>query len=348
MISRSLIEQTKCRWREFKREPSAFFWVIFMPLIWMIGLGFAFSHPRPEKYGIGWQSPTTPAPFAQKVEERLKADPQINFKTGTPDDLVRMFQRGEVSVIVDVASSQTSYRFDQANPEAVRAQKHVDALVQETAGRVNPVATAQEPLKAQGGRYVDFLIPGLLGLSIMSSSLFGVGMTLVANRRDNLLKRYLVTPMRPWEYMTSQILGRLIVLTVEFSAIALAGFLIFRFHVYGSFGSYIALAFLGAAAFTAIALLCASRTRSLPTVSGLMNMIMIPSMMLSGVFFSKNNLPDWLQAGVNLLPLTALNDALRKVALEGLPLVACGHEMAVLGVYLVVGTLLSMKLFRWY
>lgn len=348
MISRSLVEQIKCRWREFRREPSAFFWVIFMPIVWMLALGFAFSEPKPEIYGIGWPQEQSASEFGNQVHEALMKSAQIKLREADTQELINHVKRGEISLIVSSESGKASYWLDAANPEARRARDYVDNLIQKAGGRTDPITTSEFPMQSQGGRYVDFLIPGLLGLSIMTSSLFGIAMTIVANRRENLLKRYMATPMRPWEYVVSHSIGRMIILTAEFLAVMVTGVLIFKFQVFGHWGSYILLTILGAAAFTAIAILCASRTKSIPMVSGITNLISLPMMMLSGVFFSKNNFPDWLQQGVAYLPLTALNDALRKIALEGQSLTQVSQEMLVLGGYFVVGSVLSLKLFKWY
>ncbi len=347
----SLKEQIKCRWREFRREPSAFFWVIFMPILWMVVLGFAFSKPRPETYGIGWVPPAhvEGASLSARVEERLRGDPQLKIKRGSADELGIRMKRGEIALILRVpAEGSFVYELDASNPEAQRAKAYVDDIVQSAGGRQDPVPAQIEAVTRDGGRYVDFLIPGLLGLSIMSSSLFGVGMTLVSNRKENLLKRYLATPMPPHEFILSHIVGRLIILAAEFTAVMVAGFLIFRFQIYGSWLSYAFLAILGAGAFTGIALLCAARTRSIAMISGLTNLVSLPMMMLSGVFFSKNNFPDWLIQLTNFLPLTALNDGLRKIALEGLPLSALGFELAVLGFYLIACSVAAQRLFKWY
>jgi len=137
-------------------------------------------------------------------------------------------------------------------------------------------------------------------------------------------------------------------LAVEFASVMIAGILIFRFEVQGMWLEYILFAVLGAASFTAIALLCASRTRSIPMVSGLTNLISIPMMMLSGVFFSKTNLPSWMQSAVEFLPLTALNDGLRKIALEGQGLANLTTECTVLLGYLIVAGVTSRIVFRWY
>lgn len=349
MFSPSMIEQIKCRWREFRREPSAFFWVMFMPVVWMLALGFAFSKPHPETYGVGWLKPSVETSWTLIIHDSLSQDPQLKLREGEKSELETQMKRGEISLIVSTAADQNMlYTLDPANPEAVRAKGHVDDRVQRVSGRQDTVRTAEDTVKAEGGRYVDFLIPGLLGLSIMTSSLFGVGMTIVSNRKENLLKRYLATPLRAYEYIVSHVFGRMIVLFAEFFAVMFVGFLIFRFKVYGNFLAYFFLAVLGAGAFTSIALLCASRTKSIPMISGLTNIISLPMMMLSGVFFSKNNFPDWLRQATEFLPLTALNDALRKIALEGLSIQSLGFEISVLCVYLVLPAILTHRLFRWY
>ncbi len=349
MLSRSLWQQIKCRWREFRREPSAFFWVMFMPILWMVVLGFAFSKPRPESYGIGWLAPAVSSELSEKTHEALTRNPQIKLREADLGELETRIKRGEISMILQFdAQNKAVYRLDQNNPEAVRARNFVNDLVQNQGGRVDPVPQESANIQAEGGRYVDFLIPGLLGLSIMTSSLFGVGMTIVSNRKENLLKRYLATPMRSYEFIVSHIFGRLIILAAEFSAVMIAGYLIFHFRLYGNFFHYVVFAILGAAAFTSLALLCASRTRSVPMISGLTNLISLPMMMLSGVFFSKNNFPDWLREATAYLPLTALNDGLRKIALEGLSILELGPEIAVLGFYTVICAVIAQRLFKWF
>ncbi len=349
MLSPSLWQQIKCRWREFRREPSAFFWVMFMPILWMLVLGFAFSNPHPESYGVGWLQAEAPSALSDSVLKNLTNNPQIKLSQDSLTELETRIKRGEIAIILQFNAEQKAvYRLDQSNPEASRAKQFVDDLIQRQAGRVDPVLSQSANIQAEGGRYVDFLIPGLLGLSIMTSSLFGVGMTIVSNRKENLLKRYLATPMRAYEYIVSHMVGRLIILAAEFSAVMAAGWLIFHFRLYGNFFHFLLFSIFGASAFTALALLCAARTRSIPMISGLTNLISLPMMMLSGVFFSKNNFPDWLREAAAYLPLSALNDGLRKIALEGLPIQALGSEMTILGLYTVVAAFIAQRLFKWY
>ncbi len=349
MFSKSLKEQIKVRWREFRREPSAFFWVMFMPAVWMVALGFAFSKPHPETYGVGWLPPASGTEWTELLNATLKQDQQLHVVASDQQSLETKMLRGEISLIVRPGENKSLvYKFDQANPEAVRAKKHVDDLLQRASGRQDIITSSTESMSAEGGRYVDFLIPGILGLTIMTTSLHGIGMTIVSNRKENLLKRYLVTPLRAYEYIISHLIGRMVILAIEFAVVMLTGALIFRFKVYGSYFDFAIFTILGAAAFTSIALLCAARTKSTPMISGLTDLISLPMMMLSGVFFSKNNFPDWLKEVTTFLPLTAVNDGLRKIALEGLPLSHLGFELGVLLVFILVPGILSTRLFKWY
>ena len=344
MISASLWEMIKCRWREFLREPSAFFWVVFMPVLWMIVLGLAFNNPKPDLHGIGILAEQDD----EKIFEILKKHEQVKLRVGTESDLKIWLQRGEIVLTAASLEKRIVYSFDPSNPEAKRAKYFIDTILQEEAGRKNPVLTSDNPITRLGGRYIDFLIPGLIGLSIMSSSLFGTGMTIVSNRRENLLKRYLATPMRKIEFLFSHVVGRLIVLVTEFSAILIAGALIFDFSVFGTLPELFIICVLGASAFTGIALVCGSRIKNVPMMAGIVNLISIPLMMLSGVFFSKSNFPDGMIQFINYLPLTALNDALRKVALEGQHLTDLTFELTVMAVFTVVSLITSKVLFRWY
>lgn len=348
MLSKSFIEQVKFRWREFRREPSAFYWVVFMPIVWMLALGFAFSEPKPEIYGVGWPADVNKSELASKIEASLEQNEYIHLYKTVKENLSTFNQRGYTSINLLVKEDTLNYSYDKTNPTAQRAKLFVNDAIERSMGRRDVLLTQNSYIKANGLRYVDFLIPGLLGLSIMTSSLFGVGMTIVSNRKENLLKRYLATPMKPYEYITSHIIGRYITLIAEFISVMLTGYLVFKFNVAGSLLSFTLIAMLGAASFTAIALLCSSRTRSIPVVAGFTNLITLASMMLSGVFFSVNNLPTWLANISSFLPLTALNNSLRKIALEGLSISDLGFEMSVMAVYLIVSTLITVKVFKWY
>jgi ABC transporter DrrB family efflux protein len=310
------------------------FWVVTMPILWITVLGFAFSNPRAERYGVGIDAKHQ----NEEVFKPLVGDPQLETRFLPSFQIETLFRRGEIVLEIDITEEgKLEYILDQANPESVRAEQYVDQKLQIAAGRVNPVPTIKSGRKVTGGRYVDFLVPGILALSIMTSSLFGVGMTIVSNRRENLLKRYLATPMKPSSYIVSHIFGRFIVLFFEFLTIVFYSGFIFDFKVHGAMLDFVLFSALGAACFTAITLLCASRTKSMPFIAGLLNLVSIPMMLLSGVFFSKTNFPEAMRQVVDFLPLTALVDGLRKIALEGQSIFSGGLmlEMLILLFYSV-------------
>jgi ABC-type multidrug transport system permease subunit len=346
----ALLELTKGRCREFIREPSAFFFVILMPVVWMVILGFAFSRSRPEVYGVGWPDAgaTARPPVAAKVLETLRASEHVHLVTGDDAQLLLAQKRGDVQLVLRFLDGQPSYEYDPTNPQALQARRLVDDLVQTAAGRTDPLAGRDQQVAVPGMRYVDFLVPGLVALSIMTSSLFGTAITIVANRRDNLLKRYLATPMRPMDYLLSHIFGRGFILAVELTAILVAALVLFRFRIEGGLIPFVAFAALGAASFTALAILCGARSSNPASVNGITNLISLPMMIVSGVWFSRVNFPDWMASAARVLPLTALVDGLRRIALEGAPLSSLGFEIGVLVAYLVGGALAARALFKWY
>lgn len=349
-ISSSLAELGKGRWREFIREPSAAFFVVLMPIVFMTILGFALDGDREDIYGIGWVTDVADSQ-ASVAEQQFKALSQargLKLIQGTRSELTLAMQRGDVVVIARSLPQSVHLTYDRQNREARHAQLRVQDILQRAAGRSDPLHIDQENTRIPGTRYVDFLVPGLLGMSIMTTSLFGTGMLIVSNRRENLLKRYRATPMKPYEYILSHVIGRGFMLAVEGGTLLLAAKIIFSFDIFGSWFDLLLFAALGAAAFTAMALLCASRTANAAAMNGMTNLITLPMLLVSGVWFSRSNFPDWIAQAVRWLPLTALVDGLRRIALEGVGLASLGLEISVLAVCFAVCAVLATRWFKWY
>jgi ABC-2 type transport system permease protein len=239
------------------------------------------------------------------------------------------------------------YRFDPSRPEALVARDRVDDLVQRAAGRADPVATTDAGIREPGGRYIDFLVPGLIGLNLMSGGLWGVGFHLVDMRLKKLLKRLLATPMRGADFLAAQIAIRLATGVLE--ALVVLGFavLVFGVPLRGSLASVLTLVVIGAAVFGGLGLLVASRARKIETVSGLMNVVMMPMFVLSGIFFSYERFPEVVHPLIRALPLTALNDALRAVVLEGASLASQAGPLGVLVLWGGLSFVIGLRLFRW-
>lgn len=351
MIKKSLKEMVRGRWREFRREPSAMFFVVFMPVVWMMILGLAFAEKGPEHYILGLSSSyASQAPdLAAQIRTALSQSSEIELREGSEESLRPQVLRGEILLMLEPeAGGQLSYRYDPANPEAERARRYTNQLIQSWLGRTDPLPTVSRPVQVTGGRYIDFLIPGLLALSLFTSSLFGTGMTIVASRRENLLKRYCATPMNPWEYILSHIIGRYFIFAVEVCVILFAGWCLFGFQVQGSWLDLLVTAAIATASFTSIGILCGSRTASTATYNGINNLLTIPMMMMAGVWFARSGFPEWLGSIVDFLPLTAAVDALRRICLEGAGLIAIRFELMVLMAYAFICTVAAKLSFRWY
>ena len=348
MQMKSLLELSKCRIREFMREPSAMFWVIFMPVLWMVVLGYSLSGQREPVYLVGVIN-TAQNLKQPETLQALANISQIKITSGSRIDLMPKLSRGDLQLLIDFESNpqKPMYVYDATNQDSRVAQIIVNDLWQRSLGRQDILASGEDVLEIKGSRYVDFLIPGLLGMSVLSTSFFGIGMTLVSNRRENLFKRYRTTPMRFSTFITSHIIGRCFGLCLETIAILIAGYLLFSFSFQGSTALLVATLVLGAAATTAIAALIASRTKSVPAVSGMLNLTMLPMIVLSGTFFPKKYFPSWLQQGAEWLPLSMINEALRLVAEPQVSMSLMIFPLVGLLSYAILGSLLTWKLFRW-
>jgi ABC-type multidrug transport system permease subunit len=340
--SHPLVELTLARLREFLREPEAVFWVFAFPVIMTCALGIAFRSRGQEPVVVG----VAEQPGAADLAAALERAGGVTVRRLAPDDVERAIRDGRAPVVV-VPGSPPTYRFDAAREDSRVARLTVDAALQRAAGRADAFAAVDAPVAAIGSRYIDWLVPGLLGMNIMGTGLWGVGFAIVHARSRRLLKRLVATPMSRAHYLASHVFSRLLFLTMETTVIIGFAWLAFGVEVRGGVAALAVLALGGALSFGGLGLLIASRARTIEGVSGLMNLVMMPMWVLSGVFFAASNFPDAMQPLIQILPLTALNDALRGVVNEGLSLAAVGGEVAVLTAWGALSFLLALKVFRW-
>jgi ABC-2 type transport system permease protein len=337
-----LIELTLSRFREFLREPEAVFWVFAFPIIMTCALGVAFRASGEEPVIVG----VVEGPESAAVRGVLERAGTFTVRPIAASDIERAVRDGRAPVVVE-GGSPPVYHFDQARAESQVARLAVDAALQKAAGRADVFSAAHRPVESIGSRYIDWLVPGLLGMNIMSTGLWGVGFGIVNARTKKLLKRLIATPMSRAQYLASHIFSRLIFLALESIVLVGFGWIAFGVAVRGSLAALSATALIGALSFGGLALLISSRARTIEAVSGLLNLVMLPMWVLSGVFFAASNFPEPMQPFIQALPLTALIDALRGVVNEGLSLTALSSELAILSVWGVVSFVLALKLFRW-
>ena len=341
-VRHPLVELTLARVREFVREPEAVFWVLIFPIVLAFALGIAFRSKGDEPVYAGVMA----GPGSAEVVAALAPANGISVRTLSPDQADRALRDGEVQVVVQPGAPPT-YRFDPTRPESRLARLAVDAALQRAAGRTDRFTAGEQPLEVVGARYIDWLIPGLIGMNIMGTGMWGIGFALVWARSRNLLKRLAATPMSRAQYLLAHILARLLFLGIEVGALLVFARLAFSVSTRGSLSTLAAVAVLGAIAFGGLSLLVASRARTVEVVSGWMNAVMLPMWVLSGVFFSSAHFPAFTQPFIHALPLTALNDALRGVMLDGATLAGVGHELLILGAWTLASFGIALRVFRW-
>jgi ABC-2 type transport system permease protein len=336
----ALVQLTLVRFREFVREPEALFWVFVFPVLLAAGLGIAFRNRPADVLRI--------ASITPELTQSLRREKLLDVQQLDSAAAEEALRTGKVALLaVPGPDGAVVYRYDDTNPEGRAARMLADRAVQRAAGRVDPVASSDLLLREPGSRYIDFLIPGLLGMNLMGSAIWGMGFTIVDARRKKLIKRLIATPMPRHYYLLSFVLSRILLLVVEVGVLLGFGVLAFRVPVHGSLFDLAVLCILGSLSFSALGLLLASRARTIEAASGLMNLVMMPMWIASGVFFSAQRFPDVLQPAIKALPLTAAIDALRANMLQGANLAQVAPQLGLLGAWLIVCFALALKLFRW-
>jgi ABC-2 type transport system permease protein len=350
-----LSQLISARVREFLREPEALFWVYGFPILMTVALGIAFRNQRVEKIVVDVvDSPaaaaTRDALAAAETSERFQVkvlpeeEAHMRLRTGRTDLIV-------LSVSDDGEGAKSrpryEYRFDPTRPQSVLARNAVDDQLQRAGGRQDVADVTLTQVNEPGGRYIDFLVPGLLGMSLMGGGLWGVGFVTVDMRMRKLLKRFLATPMKKFDFLMGIMLSRMLFMVPEVVTLLLFARYVFGVVNHGSVLVVVLLVLLGATMFSGIGLLVASRAKTIETVTGLMNLVMLPMWILSGIFFSSDRFPEVAQPLIKAVPLTPLIDALRAVMLEGATLESQLPRIAIMAAWAVVCFALALRWFRW-
>src|ERR1044072_3870490 len=342
--SHPLVELTLTRMREFLREKEAVFWVFVFPVLMTFALGIAFRNTAQDKPLVAIEAGDAKA---SETATLLSRSNEIAATVLSPDEAAPQLRSGKVAIVVKPGDNTFEYRFDPTRPERRAARLLVDDVLQRGKGRADVVNVGEARISEPGARYVDFLVPGLIGMNMMGSGLWGLGFTVVIARSRKILKRFAATPMRRSHYLLSFMLSRLLFLVPEVAAVVVFAWLVFGFTVRGSWLSLSLITLLGGFTFSAIGMLIAARPTTIEGVSGLMNFIMLPMWLLSGTFFSSERFPVMFQPFIKALPLTALNTLLRSVMNEGASLSTNWMNVAILGAWLIVSFVVALKIFKW-
>jgi ABC-type multidrug transport system permease subunit len=342
------------RFRDFYRQPEVIFWAYAFPLILAVGLGFAFGSSRPEPPAVDVQGEMSDS-RAQALAETLR-QAGMKVEVNSEAESRRRYRTGKIALVIVPEGEGTNegskdegllFVLDETRSESALARRWVEAvLLRDRLGSSAlpmPVESVQEP----GSRYIDFLVPGLMGMNLMGSGLLGVGFSLVDMRARKLLKRFLATPMRRADFLLAIFVSRMVLVIPEMIAILAVGWLVFGVPIAGNPPTLILVILVGALAFNSLGLLLGCRTQKMESISGLVNLVMLPMYIFSGVFFSSKRFPEKAQPFIQALPLTQVNDALREVMLEGATLSAVAWRLGILLAWTIVPSYLALRWFRW-
>jgi ABC-type multidrug transport system permease subunit len=335
----SLFQLTSTRFRLYLREPEAIFWTFVFPILLAVGLGIAFRNRPADVLPVG---ATT-----VQLTQALAADKGLTAVTLDEAAGTHALATGQILLLAIQQPGGVEYKFDDTNPDARVARLLADLAIQVAAGRLQAVRAADLPVREVGARYIDFVVPGLLGMNLMGTAMWGIGFSIVDARQKKLLKRMVASPMPRWQFLASYLFSRLVLLVIEVAFFL--GFARLAFHVpfRGPLWELAFLCILSSLVFSALGLLVSSRAKTTEAVSGLMNLVMLPMWILSGIFFSETRFPAAIQPLVRALPLTAVNDALRGNMLQGLGLGQLIAPVAILLAWTVAAFAVSLRIFRW-
>ena len=353
-----------CRFLETLREPEVLFWGIVFPVLISIGLGLAFMQKNESKFNIVLvESHQTDLDSLLAVYGKtdIKKEMQVitwtvndealgithfNFTHSRWNDAIISLKRGEIDLVITDSMSQIRYHFDPLNAQAELAYLKLSALLKSP---TNTKRTQQElsPLTLKGVRYIDFFIPGLIAFGLMSSLLWGVSYTIIECRSQKLLRRLIATPMKKSNFLISIVFVRMIMNVLESLIIFFFVFLLFDIRIQGNILALTILFIAGNIAFAGISVLLSCRTSKTEAGTGLINAVQMPMMLLSGIFFSYHNFPEWSIGAIKLLPLTALTDGMRSIFNEGAGMQEIITPTIALSVLGILCFYAGIKMFKW-
>ncbi|MDR2474079.1 MAG: ABC transporter permease [Tannerella sp.] len=346
---------------ETVREPEVLFWGMVFPVLISIGLGFAFTQQTETKFRIMTVESAVLDSFfnannliandkgmtVQRLEDPVLGATVFTFLRADWRQSIIALKRGEADIIVSDSMGVIRYYFDPLNAQAQLAYGKMSAFL-ETGTASYSQKSEVSPLTLKGVRYIDFLIPGLIAFGIMSDILWGISYTLIERRGKKLLRRMVATPMKKSNLLISMMFVRVLMNFIDAVIIILAAWLIFDVTIQGSIGALMVIFLAGNLAFTGISVMISSRTDKTEVGNGWINAVQMPMLVLSGIFFSYHNFPEWSLGFIKLLPLTALSDGMRSIFNEGAGVVDIIIPSIALTVFGLISFSIGKKLFKWY
>jgi ABC-2 type transport system permease protein len=343
----SLFNLIGVHFKTFVREPAILFWAVLFPILMAWVLGIAFSKK-------GESLRTVYVTGASQQDERVMGEKtfagetgnqfRIKFIAAADDEAIRAIKRGLITLYVEVKNDSLIYHFDPLNPDAQLT--HL-ILEREMSGS-SQSKTSVLPLKTQGTRYIDFLIPGLIALGIMNSCLWGIGWNLIETRMKKLLRRMVATPMKKSIFLMSHMITRLLLGGLETLLLFLFAYFYFGTVITGNVLAFVVVFLAGVFAFSGIGILVASRTDKSEIGNGLINAVTLTMSILSGIFFNYHNFPDWAVSFIQVLPATILADSIRAIFIESAGFAEVIVPVIILCITGLITFVVGLRIFKWY
>ncbi|HEY3389877.1 MAG TPA: ABC transporter permease [Prolixibacteraceae bacterium] len=354
---------------EIIREPAVIFWGVVFPILMAWGLGIAFTqkgevhiklaivrsstgnNATPETKLLGYLMANgikKDSSYTIDLKNEKIGNVSLIFFETSWSNAYTMLKKGKVAIIIEDKLTDIKYHFDPANAEAKTAWQLVANLAEKGTAFYAANQSSIEPLTMKGTRYVDFLIPGLLAMGIMMACSWGISYTIIDRRSKKLLRRMVATPMKKSNFLLALITARFSMNVVEAVLLFLFAWLYFGTKVQGSWPALIILFLAGNIAFSGISILMSSHTANPEVGNGIINALVTPMMVVSGVFFSYHNFPDWTIPIIRYLPLTMIADSFRSIFNEGAGMMDLWREALILTTVGTVSFIVGLKIFKWY
>ncbi len=339
----------------FFREREAVFWTFFLPLFLIFLFGFVkFDQPARLSVGLVNQAGSQ----SQDLVQALGKVQSLQITRGTQDEELQALRRGDRDLVVVIPADfrlKAGSRLQvYANQEKPREAQLATLLVRQTADErmfgatgLRGISLETEQVRARNLKYLDFLVPGILAMSIMQMGVFGVAFVFVDLKKRGILRRLRVTPINPNDFILAQVFTRLLILMLQICLLVAAGIAFFHFNFVGNLFDLFLLGVIGAVIFLAIGFALAGISKNEDQVAPLANLITLPMTLLSGVFFNRSYLPGFVHTVTDIFPLTYLTDGMRSVAIDGMGLGQILPQLAGLCVWAILSCIMAVKMFRW-
>ncbi len=363
MKLKMFLGQLNLEMKLFLRDRQAVFWTFFFPIFLVLLFGFIFSKPNSIKFAIGLVDEDQSIQ-SQKIVSSLEEISVLKIEMGTKEAILRKLNENEKNLAIIISQGyEASLNAGNANIELIYNQSQIQVLqvvvsiLQQLVNEISwamlntkpPIQIVQTPVQPgrRESRYIDFLLPGVISMSVMSTCLFSIGMVVVAYREKGKLRRLSVTPLPKAIFIAGQIVHRYFIVLIQAFLLIAIGVVLFQVHIVGNMLDFLMALTIGMFAFIALGFFIASVAKTTETASGIANTLFLPMIFLSGVYFSVDGMPKFLKPLVELLPLTHLVRAIRAIFNNGLSFIDVLPQMGILSLWLIVFFAVSIKLFRW-